>query len=444
MIFKPVPRHQLSKSTFMYGVQCPKRVWLHKNLPKERDVQSIAQTRIFQQGTDVGLLAQQLFPGGINAEPENFYSYQKSVADTQRFIRRGHQVIYEAAFQFEGILCAVDILVKINHKWYAYEVKSTNSVKSAHILDAALQYYVIINSGIDLVDFNIIHLNRNYIRQGELNIALLFKPTSVLKEVIALQTFIASTSVDLLQVLSKNTPPDIEVGEHCMIPYPCDFQTFCNNGVSPVNYQVEDEQDHNQLADFADNLEYPISFLSLQSWSTAIPQFDGHWPYKQVCFQYSLHKQYGPGEVLEHDYFLEEEINAGQKELIENLVKSAGQEGSIVVHNDSFVKYHLQELKKQFIYLDKEISSIQSRIIELIPPFRKDLFLEENFQDPNMENGAENKLSIIDSSSAAAAFCNMREEVNEYVAAEIKSSLFTYGNRSSLDLAMKIDRWRSF
>ena len=444
MILKSIPRHQLSKSTFMYGVQCPKRVWLHKNLPKERDVQSIAQTRIFQQGTNVGQLAQQLFPGGINAEPENYYSYKKSVADTQRFIRNGHHVIYEAAFQFEGILCAVDILVKINHKWYAYEVKSTNSVKSAHILDAALQYYVIINSGIDLVDFNIIHLNRNYIRQGPLDIALLFKPTSVLKEVMELQSFISSTSVNLLEVLSKNTPPDVEVGEHCTIPYPCDFQTFCNKGVLPVSFNMHDEQDHNQLADFADNLEYPISFLSLQTWSTAIPQFDGHWPYKQVCFQYSLHKQYGPGETLEHFYFLEEEMNAGQKELIENLIKSAGEEGSIVVHNDSFVKYHLQELKKQFIYLEKEICSIQSRIIELIPPFRKDLFLEDDFEDLNMEKNTENELSIFDSSSASAAFYNMRDEVNEKITAQIKGLLFTYGSRSSLDLAMKIDRWRSF
>ena len=444
MILKSIPRHQLSKSTFMYGVQCPKRVWLHRNLPKERDVQSMAQTRIFQQGTDVGLLAQQLFPGGINAEPENYYSFQKSVTDTQRYIRNGHQVIYEAAFQYEGILCAVDILVKEKNKWYAYEVKSTNSVKSAHILDAALQYFVLTNSGIDLADFNIIHLNKNYIRQGDLDIRLLFNPASVYQEILGLQTFISTKVTELLNVLSKNTPPDIEVGEQCNNPYPCDFQMFCNKGVLPDRINQEDVPDYNQLADFADNLEYPISFLSLQTWSTAVPQFDGHWPYKQVCFQFSINKQYGPGESLEHVYFLEEKINEGRKEFIEDLVRAAGEEGSIVVHNDSFVKYLLQELKKQFYYLETEICSLQSRTIELLPPFRKDFIPEEDAKEQEMKTVAENTFSIRDSSSAAAAFYNMREELEEGRRNEIKEALFSYSRRSSQDLAMKIDKWRSF
>ena len=107
-----VPKHQLSKTTFMYGCQCPKRLWLHKFMPEVRDEEEEAQTAIFQQGTNVGLLAQQLFPGGVDASPENYFSYQQSVADTARYISEGHTIIYEAAFQYDGILCAVDILVK--------------------------------------------------------------------------------------------------------------------------------------------------------------------------------------------------------------------------------------------------------------------------------------------------------------------------------------------
>ena len=288
----------------MYGVQCAKRVWLNKNLPKERDVQTTNQTRIFQQGTDVGLLAQQLFPGGINAEPENYYSYQKSVADTMKYIRSGHQVIYEAAFQFEGILCALDLLIKVNSKWYAYEVKSTNGVKNAHIYDTALQYYVITNAGINLEDFSIIHLNKNYIRQGDLDIQQLFQSVSVLKEAKDLNPFISSKSIELLGVLSKNTPPEIEVGEHCSIPYPCDFQRFCNKGTFPSENSADEFKDKNHLISWAKSLEYPVSYLSMHTWSSAIPLFDGHSPYKQVCFQFSLHKQQSPGAPLEHFHAL--------------------------------------------------------------------------------------------------------------------------------------------
>lgn len=122
-MYRSISQHELSKSTFMYGMQCVKRLWLNRHLKNEKEAPNAMQESIFQQGTDVGVLAQQLFPGGINALPENYYMYQQSVIDTMNFIRNGHQIIYEAAFQFNGVLCALDILVKNNNKWYGFEVK---------------------------------------------------------------------------------------------------------------------------------------------------------------------------------------------------------------------------------------------------------------------------------------------------------------------------------
>lgn len=443
-----VPRHQLSKSTFMYGVQCAKRVWLHKNLPKERDDQTAFQRSIFQQGTDVGKLAQDIFPGGINAEPENYYSYQKSVADTLRFIRNGHQIIYEASFQYNGILCAVDILLKENNKWYAYEVKSTTSLKSAHVYDAALQYFVITNAGIDLVDISIIHLNKNYVRQGALEIQKLFQPISVLKNVLELYPFINSKSAELLDVLSKNMPPEKEIGEHCQIPYPCDFQKFCNKGVLPVKGQEDGAaMNKNEFTEVVGALNYPLYFLSLETWMSAVPLFDGHWPYKQVCFQYSMHVQTAPGAPLAYYYFLAEEMNNKQGKLIESLLREAGEEGCIIVHRDSFVKFHLRELKKEFAYLDKQISSLQKRIVELPAPFWKDFNLEE-IMERNFKMGADiapvsGELVISDHSSASAAYFNLRRENDLFNQMVVKSALLSYGKKSSLEMATVIGRCTS-
>ena len=161
------PKHQLSKSTFMYGCQCPKRLWLHKFMPQVRDEMSAGQAAIFQQGTDVGMLARVLFPGGVDASPATNFDYQQSVADTARYIAEGQKVIYEAAFQFEGILCAIDIMVKKRGKWHAYEVKSSTKVKEPFIQDAALQYHVITQSGIEVADIAIVHLNNEYVRKGD-------------------------------------------------------------------------------------------------------------------------------------------------------------------------------------------------------------------------------------------------------------------------------------
>src|SRR5207342_1112050 len=82
------PRHTLSKSTFMYGCQCTKRLWLHKFQPEVRDEATEARAAIFQAGTDVGLLARQLFPYGVDASPGTPYQYQQSVADTARYIKK--------------------------------------------------------------------------------------------------------------------------------------------------------------------------------------------------------------------------------------------------------------------------------------------------------------------------------------------------------------------
>lgn len=112
------PRHLLSKSTFMMGSQCPKRLWLHKFKPELKDELDEAQQTIFQNGTNVGKLAEQLFPGGVDARPKDTYSYPQSVAHTAKYISEGKNIIYEAAFQYEGLLCALDILVKKNGKWY--------------------------------------------------------------------------------------------------------------------------------------------------------------------------------------------------------------------------------------------------------------------------------------------------------------------------------------
>jgi hypothetical protein len=64
---KPNPKgfFYLSKSQFIRGLQCPKSLCLYKTQPDLRDQVSQAQEAIFQAGTDVGIVAQGLFPGGM-------------------------------------------------------------------------------------------------------------------------------------------------------------------------------------------------------------------------------------------------------------------------------------------------------------------------------------------------------------------------------------------
>ena len=76
--------HILSKSTYIKGEQCVKALYLFKNRPFLRDKLSMEQRAKFKRGTDVGLLAQQYFPGGINMTPSSPSQFGKKIAETMQ------------------------------------------------------------------------------------------------------------------------------------------------------------------------------------------------------------------------------------------------------------------------------------------------------------------------------------------------------------------------
>ena len=114
-------KHLLSKSTFIRALQCMKSLYLYKNHYALRDPLSPEKLAIFKRGTNVGVLARKLFPGGIDASPSHPSKLPQAVIKTKELIGAGAEIIYEAAFQYEQVLVLLDILVKQNGKWYGYE-----------------------------------------------------------------------------------------------------------------------------------------------------------------------------------------------------------------------------------------------------------------------------------------------------------------------------------
>lgn len=221
-------KHVLSKSRFIRGVQCLKSLYLDKKRPFLRDKLPAEQRLKFKRGSDVGILAQQLFPDGVNLKPVSPSQYRKAVLRTKETIENGaNKVIYEAAFQFDGVLILLDILVLDDEGWKAYEVKSSKSISKTYLFDAALQYYVIRGSGLNIKDFSIIYINSEYIRKEELDLNALFNKESVLEDILPLQGFVQEQIEKEKETLQLQHSPKIDIGEHCLIPYPCDFQKHC-------------------------------------------------------------------------------------------------------------------------------------------------------------------------------------------------------------------------
>lgn len=220
----------LSKSTLIRSIQCQKSLYLYKYYFQQRDKISEAQQATFNRGHSIGELAQDLFPGGKNVAPKSPFQYQQSLKATAYLIQQEFPVIYEAAFRYEGILIFLDILVFRNDKWYAYEVKSSKRISQTYIRDAAIQHFVIKNSGLTVEDFSIIYVNENYDYETteEWKLDDIFKECSVLMEINELEPFVVTTIQEALETLSNEDIPAISMGEHCDNPYPCDFKGFCS------------------------------------------------------------------------------------------------------------------------------------------------------------------------------------------------------------------------
>jgi len=410
-----MPRHLLSKSSFLSGLQCQKRLYLQKYRRDLLPEISTAQQFIFSQGTQVGELAQQLFPGGKDATPESYFDFGPSVAQTKRWIEEGVEVIYEAAFQFDQVLAAVDVLVKDEVGWKAYEVKSSTQVKGVNLDDAAIQYYAITQSGIALKDISIVHINNQYIKRGEIDINELFHIESVLEDVLERQAWIPQKIVDLKAVIQNRTEPQVSIGPHCNDPYECDLKGYCwshvpeysvfniNNlrsdnkwelyeqGIMgldeiPDEYplgekqrmQMESEKSgeviiqKEEIEDFFNQLNYPLYFLDFETFSTAVPIMDGTKPYQQIVFQYSLHIQKEPGgELIHKEYLADASNNNFLPHLIQQMIQDCGTSGDIVVYNQGFESGKIRDLIEMYPAFQQDLNGMLSRIVDLMIPFQK-------------------------------------------------------------------------
>lgn len=224
-------KHLLSKSTFIRGNQCLKSLYLNKKRPYLRDRLSPEQLTKFRRGHKVGTLAQKLFPGGVDFSPRSPSQYQKAVLQTRTAIRtHSYNILYEAGFQYDRLLILLDILVYENDGWHAYEVKSSYKISNTFILDAAFQYYVITNSGIDLKDFTLVYASEalDYEKLNEYeDIAPLFIRQSVKDRILSLQEYIREQVKVEKATLMLEKSPQINMGPQCYDPYPCDFIGHC-------------------------------------------------------------------------------------------------------------------------------------------------------------------------------------------------------------------------
>ena len=468
----------LSKSNFIRGKQCEKSLFLNFYHPELKDKVSKLQQAIFDTGHLVGKEAQHLFPGGIDASRGRFERIAEAVKYTQELIRDGQPVIYEAAFEFDGNICYLDILVRGKQGWEAYEVKGSTDVKEYYIQDTAFQYYVITNSGLALEDISLVHLGRDYVRKGPLEPWKLFQVVSVREEVVQRQQQTVLDIERFREVFSRRQVPEVSIGPQCDNPYTCDYRGHCwkhlpeysvfdlaglaghkkwelyekgilELGDIPDDYPLSDKQrqqveaelsgrehiDRVKVQEFLDGLEYPLYFLDFESFQPPVPLFDHSRPYQQIVFQYSLHIMEAPGAELIHREFLAEAAGDPRRPFLERLMKDLGEKGDIVVYNRSFEASRLKELADDFPENGTQVAAVQARMKDLMV-----IFQQRQYYTPAMRGSYSIKqvlpalvpgagyadLDIAEGSVASLSFSQLYGETDLFTIMTTRDNLLRY------------------
>ncbi len=325
--------HILSKSTYIKGLQCEKALYMQKKHPYLRDKLSIEQRAKFQRGTDVGVLAHEVFPGGIDMSPNSPSQFPKKAQETWDNLNNPSvNVMYEAVFQYNDTLIMLDILARDGDRWIAVEVKSSLRLSDTYYNDAALQYYVLKGCGVPLSDFRLMYLNGDYVKNGPIDVQQLFKMESVMAYVVNREGYVAKNVERLKAVVALPHAPLVDIGTQCNAPYPCDFQGHCwkhvpknsflfttalddetlfhdyFNGVNTnakMLQQLDPDSEEARQIEALETNSYYIDYKTLYSLSPqpkpksvaylnlllnrpAVPELDGTKPYEEMILAFAL------------------------------------------------------------------------------------------------------------------------------------------------------------
>jgi predicted RecB family nuclease len=407
---------RLSKSKYIAGCQCLKRLYFQVHQPELAAEPDDSADSIIEQGREIGMLARQLFPGGV--EVGSMRLDQAIRATRELMANPGVPAIFEGVFEGDGVLVRVDALQrrKENH-WRLVEVKSTSDLRDHHVEDVGIQSYVLSFSGVKLASVWLAHINRDYVLKGTtVDPRQFFLFRNLTDRVKNLRPELVIRLRSQMNMLAMPTPPEVVVGPHCVNPVVCEFFQHCNQPLPEdhIGYlprlhasaaeQLEEmgvDSIHEIPADFElsefqrrvctamqtgqpwfspdlkrefESLEFPLYFMDFETVNPAIPRFSGIRPYDHLPIQWSVHVQRQPGDTPEHFEFLAADNADPRTPFISSLCEALGDRGSVVVYNQQFESERLWELAGWLPEYTDRIRAIQRRLWDLLPVVRNHVY----------------------------------------------------------------------
>ncbi len=399
---------RLSKSKFLSGLQCHKRLYLEIHQPTWATPPDASMQAILDMGTEIGILAQRRFRGGVLVK-SGFRQREAAIAETAALLQdRLTPAIFEGAFEYDGVLVHVDILERVRNdaegssSWRLIEVKSSARVKNVHLDDLSVQSHVVQGVGLRLDATCLMHIDTGYLHQsGEVDLQRLFSIEDLSGAVKDRQLEVPERLAAMKAIVSEPHAPAVEPGQHCHSPYECPFWSHCTKEkpsrwihhlpgkkeivgqlvrqgimtideipneirLSDVQRRVKDNVEwiSPELGRILRSVSYPIHHLDVETVMLAVPRFPSTRPYQSLPVQWSNHIELESGEVM-HQEFLHGEASDPRRRWVEALIESLGETGSIVVYS-GYEEAIIRQLAELFPEFKSAFKTIVNRLWDLL------------------------------------------------------------------------------
>lgn len=379
----------LTKSNYLKGRQCARRLWLAVHGPLEPAIDSDDLWEMREEdGREVEEVAESTFPGIVLITAKREDALAQTVAALAQ-----RRPIAQARFEVDGLASVTDILEPRDAGWFLWEVKASTATFSIHHWDVAFQVEVARRAGIDVVGAGVIRIDKSYVRGHEIEPTKLLFRDDVTAITGELTEQVRSEIQMQLEAVSGSAMPAAQPASHCNAgrrtlkgnrPSSCghrEAEGVCGQALprywaghlpdlkgeqkwarvlampNPSIDQLDpddrkakwtlDQQrciravksgvpvvDSLALGKRLDELTWPVAYLDFEfDTSMAVPRFAGCRPYETLPFQWSMLVQDERGsDPREIQPFLHLEEGDPRAPFSAALLAALPDEGSIVAH----------------------------------------------------------------------------------------------------------------
>jgi Domain of unknown function(DUF2779) len=414
----------ISKTDYVLWRACPKNAWLRIHKPElyySTELTEYEQS-VVDTGIEVERVARQLFPQGVVVN-----GTQEAQQITPNCLPSAPAgTLFQPVFERDQLLAAIDVLqFDAETGWYSIqEIKSSTAVKEEHLYDIAFQVELLRQHGMPIRQASLVHLNPDYVRQGDLDIRQLFTTVDVtarvaeisgdvIKEVQEARTYLLSETEpagacsciykarskhcttfeysnpdvprygvhDIVRIGSspKKLKELVDAGLLALENIPSDIKlTSAQKAQLHVHRTGETVIEKEAIAKELSDLAFPLHFIDYETFASALPLFAHYSPYDQIPLQYSVHIVGSPGEEPIHRDFLHNGLGDPSTSFLSSLQQHVGPFGAIIAWNKGFESHVNDGIARRLPAARDYVIEFNDRFYDLMDIFAKQYFVHKD------------------------------------------------------------------